>query len=132
MKAFLLLCLAALLSSCTVNPFVSTTSNGTQIASLGGSIFTKSKTESGEIVKPDGTRIAYTRTGKNETGGVTSSIASYAAGKVAEAWVDSRAAVDNAKTAAEVAKAKDASAAAVEQAKIAAEIEKLKLVPLAP
>lgn len=132
MKIVSLILASFLLVSCTVNPFVSTTANGTQIASLGGSIFTKSKSESGEIVKPDGTRIAFTRTGKNETGGVTSSIASYAAGKVAEAWADSRAAVDNAKTAAEVAKAKDASAAAVEQAKIAAEVEKLKIVTPAP
>lgn len=119
--------LCALLSACTVNPFVSTTASGTKIASLGGSIFTKAKAESGEIVQADGTRLAYSRTGKNETTGITTSVAAYAAGQVAQAYSDSKAATDQAKVAAEAAKAKDATAASVEQARIAADLEKAKM-----
>lgn len=115
------------LTSCTLNPFTVTKSDGTEIASLGGSVFTKSKAESGEIVKPDGTRLAYSRTGKNETTGITTSVAAYAAGQVAQAYSDSKAATDQAKVAAEAAKAKDATNATIEKAKIAADLEKAKM-----
>lgn len=120
-----LACIA--LASCTVNPFVSTSANGTKIASLGGSVFTKAKMEAGEIVQADGTRLSYTRTGKNETTGITTSVAAYAAGQVAQAYSDSKAATDQAKVAAEAAKAKDATAATLEQARIAADLEKAKM-----
>lgn len=119
--------MAITFSSCTLNPFTAVRADGTKIASLGGSVFTKAKAESGEIVQADGTRLSYSRTGKNETTGITTSVAAYAAGQVAQAYSDSKAATDQAVVAANAAKAKDATAATVEQAKIAADLEKARL-----
>lgn len=93
-----------ILCSCTVNPFVSTTVAGTKIASLGGSVFTKAEAEGGRIQQPDGTILEYTRVKKNETTGVTTSVASWAAGKALEATTNAFRSTQNAKTAAEVTK----------------------------
>jgi ferric-dicitrate binding protein FerR (iron transport regulator) len=67
MKTPLLFSLLALLTSCTVNPFVVTTAKGHQVTSLGGSFLTKTTKESGTITRPDGTVLSYDRTGKDET-----------------------------------------------------------------
>lgn len=115
--------------SCSVNPLVVTKADGTTIASLGGSFFTKSKAEFGEIIKPDGTKIAYGKTGKNETSGVTSTVASWAAGQAAEAFSNSTASVLKSKEV--TARQAQAGAEATKQAKIQAtkEVEVLKLTP---
>ena len=123
----MMLAMMLFLASCSVNPFVLTKADGTEVASLGVSVFTKSKTESGRITRPDGSVLEYSKTGKNETTGITTSVAAYAAGQVAQAYSDSKAATDQAKVAAEAAKAKDATAATVEQARIAADLEKAKM-----
>lgn len=91
------------LCSCSINPFVSTTVSGNKIASLGGSIFTKADAEGGRI-QYDGIVLEYTRIKKNETTGVTTSVASWAAGKALESASNAFQNTQNAKTAAEVTK----------------------------
>lgn len=63
----LCLALACLGSSCTIHPFVVTSANGTQTASLGGSLATKSTKESASITMRDGTVIKYNATDHDET-----------------------------------------------------------------
>ena len=75
MKRLTLLLL--ILPSCNVNPTVHRGPNGLLTATSGLSLFSKAASESGEITLPDGTRMAYTRVGKDETAGVTSVVNSY-------------------------------------------------------
>lgn len=58
--------LSLLLCACTVHPFTYRDATR-EVASLGGSIMTKSKSESAYLEKPDGTKMSYTVSGKNET-----------------------------------------------------------------
>ena len=62
-----LACLMALSCSCTIKPTVVTSPNGTQTATLGGSVMTKNASETSSIVMRDGTQIHYTTTGNDET-----------------------------------------------------------------
>ena len=122
-----ILILIPLLPCCSVNPFVTTTKSGTEIASLGGSFFSKSKAEMGEIVKADGTRISYAKTGKNEVSGVTSSIASWAMGQAAQAVSDNATSVLRSKEL--TARQANAGAEATKQAQIQADLTKATFVP---
>ena len=70
--------------SCTVNPFVTTAPSGSRVSSLGGSIFSKSTWEEGEITNPDGSIIKFGRSGRDEVSGVTSLAKSYATAGVAK------------------------------------------------
>lgn len=122
-----LLAFTLILPSCSVNPFLSVTKNGTQIASLGGSFFTKAKAEYGEIVKADGTRISYGRTGKNEIQGVTSSISAWAMGQAAQAVSDNASSVLKSKEV--TARQAQAGVEATKQAQIQADLTKATFVP---
>lgn len=121
--------LLPLLPSCSVNPFISTTKNGTEIASLGGSFFSKSKAEFGEIVKADGTKISYGKTGKNEVSGVTASVSAWAMGQAAQAVSDNAASVMRSKeiTTRQVEAGREATK--VTQINATKEVEVLKLTP---
>lgn len=70
MKQIILLLIFALLQACSVNPTVVTRPDGTVVASTGGSIFSNSTAEGGEIKMPNGTTISYFKQGKDETTGV--------------------------------------------------------------
>ena len=115
------------LCSCTVRPFVSSTKNGTEIASLGGSFFSKSRAEMGEIVKADGTRISYGMTGKNEVSGVTASVSAWAMGQAAQAVSDNAASVMRSKEV--TTRQAQAGAEATKQAQIQADLTKATFVP---
>ena len=115
------------LCSCTVRPFVSSTKNGTEIASLGGSFFSKSRAEMGEIVKADGTRISYGMTGKNEVSGVTASVSAWAMGQAAQAVSDNAASVMKSKEV--TTRQAQAGAEATKQAQIQADLTKATFVP---
>lgn len=65
--ALLSAALAFLCTSCTIHPFVVTSANGTQTASLGGSLATKSTKESASITMRDGTVIKYSASDRDET-----------------------------------------------------------------
>jgi hypothetical protein len=65
MKQTLLFAIASL-SGCTLQPFTYKDQKR-EIASLGGSILTKSKNQTSRIVQPDGTVIESSIEGKNET-----------------------------------------------------------------
>lgn len=126
MKLFFFI-LLPLLPACSVNPFVTTTKNGTEIASLGGSFFSKSKAEMGEIVKADGTRISYAKTGKNEVSGVTASVSAWAMGQAAQAVSDNAASVLKSKEI--TTRQAQAGAEATKQAQIQADLTKATFVP---
>lgn len=64
--AILTLC-AMMCTSCTIKPFVVTSPNGTQTASLGGSVMTKSDREVSSIEMVNGTVIKYDTTNNDET-----------------------------------------------------------------
>jgi len=115
------------LCSCTVRPFVSSTQSGTEIASLGGSFLTRSKAEFGEIVKPDGTKISYGMTGKNESSVVTSSVSAWAMGQAAQAVSDNAASVMKSKEV--TTRQAQAGAEATKQAQIQADLTKATFVP---
>jgi hypothetical protein len=65
--ALLSAALACLGSSCTIHPFVVTSANGTQTASLGGSLATKSSSTSASITMTNGTVIKYSTKDHDET-----------------------------------------------------------------
>lgn len=104
MKLLIVSIVSMFVTSCSVNPFVVKTIKGTEVASLGGSVFTKADAEGGRIQRADGTILEYTRIKKNETTGVTTSVAAWAAGKALESASNSFQSTQNAKTAAEVSK----------------------------
>lgn len=56
---------AVYLASCTIKPFTASTPNGTKIASLGGSLGTKSDFEVASIKTADGAVISY-ETGRHD------------------------------------------------------------------
>ena len=58
---------ALALASCTVKPFVMDSPKGTSIASLGGSLMTKSKEEFASLKRADGTEMTSYIVGKDET-----------------------------------------------------------------
>lgn len=59
--------LALLLASCTVEPTLYRDSKGREVASLGGSLFTKSTAKELTITKADGTVITSRTQGVDET-----------------------------------------------------------------
>lgn len=108
MKTILLLSLLCL-TSCTLHPLIYTNPQGANIVSLGGSVMTKSKTESASLTLADGTTMSYSTTGKNETTVPTAIIA----GSVATSLADTQAVTDQADTAAAVRTTKIKSAEAI-------------------
>jgi hypothetical protein len=130
----LFLLAALLLSACSTKPFVlrmeGTPATETKpakrpvmVASLGWSIGTKSKEESGSLELPDGTKMSYSVSGKNEVAIPNA----YIAGQTAEALGAIAAGVTNAQTAAGVTNAQTAAdqAVKIQQSKDAVEIAKI-------
>lgn len=108
MKPIVIILSALALCACTVHPFTYRDASR-DIASLGGSIMTKSKTESATLTKPDGTTMSYTSNGKNEVSVPNNMIAAGLATDLAGI----QAGVTNTSTAADVSKAKISAGSAV-------------------
>lgn len=64
-KKILLIAASLLFASCTIKPFVVKTAQGNEIASLGGSVATKSDFEVASIRRADGAVISY-ETGRHD------------------------------------------------------------------
>lgn len=64
-KKIPLIAVSLILASCTIKPFVVKTAQGNEIASLGGSVATKSDFEVASIRRADGTVISY-ETGRHD------------------------------------------------------------------
>lgn len=103
--SFLMLCV----TSCTLHPVIYKGRDGAHVVSLGGSVMTKSKTETASLSLPDGTTMSYSTTGKNETSVPNALIA----GSVATSLADTQAVTDQAASAAAVKTTKIKSAEAI-------------------
>jgi len=131
MKHLILIAMVPL-CSCTVNPYTAVTSNGTNIVSLGGSLLTKSKAEFGEIVKADGTRLSYGRTGKNEVSVANSYLTAAAAVELGKATSSDAASVQTSEEATKQAAISATEATKQAQIQATKEVEIMKLVPPEP
>ena len=130
---YILTALLLFITSCNVRPFSSVRADGTTIYSLGGSVLTKSKISYASITLPDGSKMEYNETGKDEVAGPAMLAKTWAGVKVAEFIKDTTVSKDV--TEASVAKAQiksttdsQAISAGVKKAKIAAEVSKAELL----
>lgn len=119
--------LPLLLVACATAPTVVIRPDGTKLINLGTNIFEDSKTESALVDLPDGTKIAYYKTGKSQTKVPLSGIRTYGTiASIKELWagqneqvaIPERAATDRA-----------AIKATTDQAKIQADVTKATFVP---
>jgi len=130
MKRALLAVLPLMLVACNVNPTVITKADGTVIATTGGSVFSKSASESAEITKADGTTIRFSRVAKDEVSGVTDISRGILLTKLGIHTVDASTAVKH--DAQVTQRAATAGSNAVKQSKIAADVTKSTFVPPPP
>ncbi len=130
MKHPTLILLALPLAACHTAPTVIFKPDGSRVVNLGASVFEKSTDESAAVTMPDGTQIAYSKKGKDQTILVREGIRAWAT-------VESIVAAGEALNGGEAIRennitARQVSSDSVKKAETAADVTKATFVPPEP